>query len=83
MQQIEPQPHTVAQPGLRGHSFNPDDNLLKQFRLDKEITNADPDKSHWLAIASFDDWDEAQAAIIIRRNDGDWTPYRIVNQFEK
>lgn len=70
---IVPQPHTAAQPGLRGHSWKPEDDLLKRFRVDRAIPGGG-----WLGLKSFDTDPEAQE--YVRDADGTHT-YRIEQQF--
>lgn len=52
---IAPQPHTAEQPGLRAHSWNPESDLLKQFRVDR---TRGPEQG-WTGVASFATYDAA------------------------
>lgn len=71
--------HTTAQPGLHDYSWRPADDLLKEWLVERSLG----ENRGWLAVASFDEYDEAEAYYIQKRNDGDWTPFRISNQFSK
>jgi hypothetical protein len=73
MDRIAPQPHTAAQPGLRGHSWDPENDLLKKFLVVRAIPGGG-----WLGMASFHTDPEAQA--YIRDADGTHT-YRVDTQF--
>lgn len=47
-------PHTETQPGLRGHSINEDDNLLKKWVVKKRVNHDSKQGGYWVAIKSFD-----------------------------
>lgn len=44
--------HTIAQPGLHAHSWDPENDLMKQFVVQKRIEG---DKG-WNSLASFADY---------------------------
>ncbi len=69
--------HTTQQPGLHAHSWNPDTDLMDRYRLDRSLG----ENRGWLAIASFQTFDEVSADVIARRNDGDFKAYRVFDQF--
>ena len=47
--------HTIEQPGLHAHSWDPEHDLLKQFMVQKRI---EQDKG-WLGVVSFSDYGDA------------------------
>jgi hypothetical protein len=71
-----PQPHTQAQPGLRGHSWNAQSDLLKQFRVDK---TRGPEQG-WTGVASFDTYYDAWLDAVEREHK-DQVVHRIFDQF--
>lgn len=67
---IQPQPHTQQQPGLRGHSWDPENDLLKPYVFYRAIPGGG-----WLALASYDTSDEAVERLRASENGRD--TYRI------
>lgn len=54
---METSGHKVDQPGLRGHSHDPENDLMKKFVVRVGLTNMDG----WMWVASFDNQDAAEA----------------------
>lgn len=77
-ERIQPQAHTQAQPGLRGHSWNPDTDLLKRYVLERSLG---PERG-WLALASFDVEEDARQEGV-KRELAEEVVYRIRDQFAR
>lgn len=69
--------HKTDQPGLRGHSHDPENDLMKKYVVALGMTT----KGWWLWVASFDNL--VDAGVYIGRNqpvDSD-KEYKILDQF--
>lgn len=74
---IKPQAHTEQQPGLRGHSWNPEGDLLKRYRVDIALPGGG-----WSGRASYSERPDAELDVLRRRlTDETETEYRIFDQF--
>lgn len=75
--------HTIAQPGLHAHSWDPDTDLMKQFVVQRSLGEG----KGWLSLASFhalfeavgNEWDREAADIVNRTYQH--RAYRIWDQF--
>lgn len=76
---VAPQAHTAAQPGLRGHSWNPDSDLLKRFIMERSMLGGG-----WSGVASFHTAEEAATESARRiMADTSGREFRIRDQFKR
>lgn len=74
MDQItDTQPHMAEQPGLRGHSYSPETNLMRRFRVDIKL----PAGKGWLGYSSATTIPEAEDIVSVIPGP---TTVRIVDQ---
>lgn len=67
--------HKADQPGLRGHSHDPENDLMKRY-----VVATSPKLGYgWLWVASFDTFDEASDYVIFKV--GFATLAKIMDQF--
>lgn len=65
--------HKADQPGLRGHSHDPENDLMKRFVVSKKV------KHGWLALKSYDDQPDANHYIAEQSL---MDTFRVVDQFD-
>lgn len=67
-------PHTQEQPGLRGHSHDPENDLMKQFVVFEKKTHG------WLGVKSFK---RAESGVdwVFNQPDATSRRFKIVDQF--
>lgn len=70
------QPHTDSQPGLRGHSHDPENDLLKRFVVMQGLNT----KNWWMWVASFNTQREA-LHWLLEDDENSEKEYRIIDQF--
>lgn len=71
--------HTIEQPGLHAHSWNPETDLLKQFVVQKSLG----ENKGWLALSSFHDYEDAIDDMEDREGiSAEPRDYRVWDQFE-
>lgn len=72
---IPVEPHTQEQPGLRGHSHDPENDLLKQFVVYEKVSHG------WLALKSFNR-SESGVDWVFNQKDQESRNFKIVDQFD-